>query len=64
MKTFHRVCIEDYMVVAKNGDRFELKRGKEYLTSEEENGLVVVFSAYWVRLPVTLFAGERIFTKE
>lgn len=62
MKTFRRICVKDFVMVAKNGDCLDLKQGKEYLTSEEENGMVTVFTKYWVKVPVDIFAGEIVFT--
>jgi len=63
MKTFKRICIADFTLEAKNGDKLELKRGKEYTTSaEREDGKVVVFSNFWAPVPVDIFAGEQIFT--
>ena len=62
MKTFNRICIKDHEITDSEGTTFELKRGKEYTTSPENNGLITVFSTYWVKVPVTLFAGEEIFT--
>lgn len=63
MKTYNRLCIKDYTVKARNGDCLELKRGKEYLTSEKQKGnKVVVFSKFWVPVPLSLFAGEVKFT--
>ena len=62
MTTFNRVCIKDFCIEAASGAEVELKRGHEYLTSEERNKKVVVFSTYWVEVPVELFAGEVQFT--
>lgn len=62
MKTYKRICIKDWSIDAENGDHFEVKRGKEYLTAEEKYGHVVVFSNFWVAVPVECFAGEEIFT--
>jgi len=63
MRTFHRVCIKDYCITAQNGDMLELKRGREYITSDVGSGdEVVVFSTFWVPIPVELFAGEKLFT--
>lgn len=64
MRTFERVCIEDYRLEAKNGDVLQLKRGQIYLTSEEHHGVVTVFTRFWVPVPVRLFAGERVFTEQ
>jgi hypothetical protein len=63
MKTFNRICIKDSVVEAANGDRQELKRGREYLTSEQKDGEVTVFSTFWAKFPVDVFAGEVPFTK-
>lgn len=63
MQTFHRICIQDYTVEAKNGDRLDVTRGKEYLTSAEKDGTVIVFSGFWVTVPISIFAGEQEFTK-
>lgn len=63
MKTWHRICIRDAVMEAENGDRQEIKRGQEYLTSAEKNGMVTVFSKFWVPFPVEYFAGEIPFTK-
>ena len=64
MTTYHRICIKDHTVTAKNGDSMSVERGKEYLTSEAENGEVCVFGQFWVWFPVSLFAGEKLFTGE
>jgi len=62
MRTFERICIEDYTVRAENGDTLTLRRGEEYITSAERDGMVTVFSAFWVPVPAALFAGARVFT--
>ena len=64
MITFKRVCIKDHTIEDTNGDSFTLKRTKEYTTSpiREEDNTIMVFSTYWVRVPVDLFAGEVRFT--
>ena len=62
MRTFKRICIEDYTVRAENDDTLTLRRGEEYVTSPERDGVVTVFSAFWVNVPVSLFSGEREFT--
>lgn len=64
MRTFSRVCIEDDALEAQNGDRAEIKRGREYITSPvRADGTVIVFTNFWVPFPVTRFAGERVFTE-
>ena len=62
MKTFKRICIKDWNVTADNGDFFKVERGKEYITSDVDEGKVVVFSNFWVPVPVDVFAGEIKFT--
>lgn len=63
MRTFKRVCITDYEVVAENGDALRLERGKEYVTStEHDDGTVTVFTGFWVRVSPAFFAGARVFT--
>src|SRR5574343_2100414 len=70
MRTFKRICIKDY-VLEEDGNKLELKRGTEYITSdvgdapafgpESQGGHVVVFSTYWATVPVEVFAGEEQF---
>ena len=62
MTTFHRICIQNYHITDADGVSFLLHRGKEYLTSAEKDGTVVVFSQYWVSVPASIFAGEEPFT--
>jgi len=61
MKVVRRVCIKNYVVEAQNGDRQEVVRGREYITTTDpdEYGNVVVFSTFWVRMPVDFFAGPE-----
>jgi len=68
MKTFERVCITDYRIPTGNNESgasqyFRLLKDKTYLTSAVSNGKVVVFSTYWVTVPIEIFAGEKEFTK-
>lgn len=73
MRTFNRICIKDYEIIAENGDRFAVKRGQEYLTSavndapaigpKAEANHVIVFGDFWVPVPIEVFAGELEFTK-
>lgn len=72
MKTFKRICIKDYVIEDDFGQRLELKRGQEYITSdvnsapamgpESVKNHVIVFSNYWVAVPENIFAGEIAFT--
>jgi len=57
MKAVKRICIQDWEVTADNGDHFEVTRGKEYITSmENEDGECTVFSNFWVKVPLSCFA--------
>ena len=62
MTTFKRICLEDYTVIDAEGTAFTLHRAEEYTTSAERDGTVMVFSQYWVRVPLRIFAGEVKFT--
>ena len=63
MKVYDRICLKDWRIEAQNGDKQELKRGKQYTTgASREDGTVTVFSSFWVRAPVDIFeplAAER-----
>lgn len=63
MRTYKRICIEDY-IVEDEAVSFTLKRGKEYITTPEDNGTVTVFTNYWLRdIPAKIFVAEKVFTK-
>lgn len=62
MKTYRRICIKNFELSAENGDYLKLKKGKEYLTSPENEGEVTVFTNFWVEVPADLFAGEILFS--
>ena len=60
MKVYRRICIKDAVVEAQNGDRHEIKRGKEYTTSyEHEDGTVTVFGPFWTRFPVEILVAPE-----
>ena len=61
MKTKRRIAVKDFTVEAKDGSRFELKKGQNYLTSRvrKPDQTVMVFSTYWVRMPRVLFVNDR-----
>jgi hypothetical protein len=55
---YQGICLRDFTLEAKNGDRLELKRGKEYTISDIwDDGTVTVFTNYWARVPSDLFGG-------
>ena len=49
-------------VIDAEGTAFTIHRAEEYTTSAERDGTVMVFSQYWVRVPLRVFAGEVKFT--
>jgi len=58
VKVYEAICLEDYVIEAKNGDRLELERAKEYTISQvNSDDTCVVFAQYWVRVPASLFGG-------
>jgi hypothetical protein len=64
VRTFIRKCVKEF----KQGN-FELEINKEYLTSDilrddREADRVMVFTKYWVRMPLEFFDGEKPFTTE
>jgi hypothetical protein len=64
VRTFKRTCCQDYTLTAQNGDTLVLKAGEEYITSaERDDGLVVVFTQFWVPVPLSLFRQGTVFTK-
>lgn len=64
MTTFKRVCLKDHTITDQEGTTFTLQRAKEYTTSgERSDGTVMVFSRFWVRVPVSLFSGEELSTR-
>lgn len=70
MQTFNRICLEDFEVTDEHGKTFKVKRGKEYLTSDVNaapmlgpkpvENHVIVFSLYWVPVPLFVFGGEVV----
>ena len=63
MKTYKRICIKDYSIKDREGNELVLERGREYITSDTVGDTCVVFTHFWVTVPVDLFAGEQIFTE-
>lgn len=60
MKTWRRICIHTYTVTDQDGVSFTLEQGREYLTSGVlDDNRVMVFSSYWVSVPLWVFAGEE-----
>jgi len=61
MDVFKGLCLRDYTLEAKNGDKLELQRGKDYTISKPEikdgKWMVVVFANFWVPVPADLFGG-------
>jgi hypothetical protein len=72
MRTYNRLCIKT--TTFEDGDRkITLERGKEYTTSAVNSAPaigpdavedhVIVFTGYWFPAPISIFAGEEVFTK-
>ena len=57
MKTWKGICAQDRVIVARNGDRLELKRGHEYDLSNEKDNERLLFSRYWVWIPSDWFVA-------
>ncbi len=58
MNVFMGICLQNHIVEAKNGDRLELSRGKEYtISAPTDDGMVVVFSTFWTGVSAGLFGG-------
>jgi len=59
MQTFERICVKDVEFKDSVGNCLKLKKDKKYLTSKEENGMVMVFGRFWGSVPVDLFDNEN-----
>ena len=60
MKVVDRICLEDTTFFDPDDPTLQitLKRCQEYTTTERvTEGQVTVFSRFWFRAPVSLFAG-------
>jgi len=65
MKTFKRIANKDFLIEDSYGTEFKIIKGKEYRTSgvdesapvgpKPEKDTVVVFSKYWVNVPIDVF---------
>jgi hypothetical protein len=56
MEVYKRICLKDWHIEAKNGDRQNLTRGEKYTTSaSRSDGTVTVFSSFWVQAPIDIF---------
>jgi hypothetical protein len=61
MTVVKRICVEEHTITDTKGTSFTIEKGKEYTTSKnvKDDGTVTVFSRYWVRVPISIFAGEK-----
>ncbi len=51
-----RTVKEHFEITAKNGDHFEINPGETYTTTlERADGAVIVFTRYWVSVPIRYF---------
>ena len=62
MKTYKRICIKNHSIIGNNGT-FEIRRGKEYITSpKNKKNMVTVYTNFWADVPISCFAGAQKFT--
>ena len=59
MKTFERECIKKYSIIDMDNNKFELTKGKKYITSEIIDDYVTVFSEFWVKVPIKYFSNRK-----
>ena len=61
MKVVERQCRENYTIIDGEGTMFTVQSGHTYTTSVERtaDNTVMVFSHYWVRVPVRIFEPLR-----
>lgn len=62
MQTFNRKCVKEKTFRDTIGNEFTLKKGETYLTSYENQGFVMVFSTYWLLVPLYFFGDSEEFT--
>lgn len=62
MRTYTAICKVNKKYEAPQGLVFELKKGKEYLISKSQNGIVTVFSNFWFQVPTEYFKNKKKFT--
>lgn len=59
-KVFTRICIKDWEITAQNGDYFKAIKGAKYTTSDDmEGGNCMVFSNFWISVPIKNF-GDKL----
>ena len=61
MEVFKRTCIKPFEITALNGDHFKCNVDQEYTVSRvmTDRDEVMVFSNYWVRVPLECFGPPR-----
>jgi len=64
MEVFEAICITDWFVEDREGNRQECRRGQTYTISAPKNGTVMLFSTFWVRAPEEIFAGPISLTEK
>jgi len=65
MKTLKRKCVKNYELTS-DGLTAKVERDKKYITTEERDGMVTVFSNYWFTVPEYVFSDEdvEVFTEK
>lgn len=69
MKVVRAVCVQDFIALDASGGSCHIEKGEMYDISEEgsspafmaknlppEVGMVTVFTKYWIKAPITIFA--------
>lgn len=56
---YHALCVEDFCPNPDEDATFVLKRGQEYTIGQARDGVVRVFSRYWVDVPARLFVARQ-----
>ncbi len=62
VNTCKQICLNDQCISDDEGNKLELKRGQEYITTIPQGDEVTVLSSYWVKVPAEWFSGATDFT--
>jgi hypothetical protein len=62
MTIYKRICLKDLQVTDYKGNTYKIKRGNEYMTSEEENEKIFIYGQCWTYAPGKNFAIEERIT--
>lgn len=61
MKVFTRVCIrsQDFLDPDDHAKTITLERGRIYTTGDDDGDQCRVFTTYWFKAPLDIFAGKE-----